>query len=168
MNKQLYMFYLGGNAGRSNIEVHDVQFAACADYRDALPALKAAWFGDAGKIHIDGWQVIDWADGYDVFLSDAPDTRTGLNLYFVNVGGYVRGRLAEAHDFALFVAESAEAAKAKALRTLLPDHDLRHKDNLKDVDNVLLLKQIDGAHIGLRANPHGKAAALGFQGYLPI
>lgn len=24
---KLYMFYLGGNAGRSNIEVHDIQFA---------------------------------------------------------------------------------------------------------------------------------------------
>ena len=47
---KLYMFYLGGNAGRSNIEVHDIQFAVCDDYREAIPALKAAWFGDADKI----------------------------------------------------------------------------------------------------------------------
>ncbi|MCD0229915.1 DUF1543 domain-containing protein, partial [Enterobacter hormaechei subsp. steigerwaltii] len=62
----LHMFYLGGNAGRSNIEVHDIQFAVCDDYREAVPALKAAWFGDADKIHIDGWQVVEWADGYDI------------------------------------------------------------------------------------------------------
>ncbi|EIW9317288.1 DUF1543 domain-containing protein, partial [Klebsiella pneumoniae] len=24
----LYMFYVGGNAGKSNIEVHDIQFVA--------------------------------------------------------------------------------------------------------------------------------------------
>lgn len=51
---KLHMFYLGGNAGRSNIEVHDIQFAVCDDYREAVPALKAAWFGDTDKIHIDG------------------------------------------------------------------------------------------------------------------
>jgi len=44
---KLYMFHLGGNAGRSNIEVRDIQFAVCDDYREAIPALKAAWFGDA-------------------------------------------------------------------------------------------------------------------------
>ena len=52
---QLYLFYLGGNAGQSNIEVHDVQFAVCDTWQEAIPALKAAWFGDADKIHIDGW-----------------------------------------------------------------------------------------------------------------
>ena len=67
---KLYMFYLGGNAGRSNIEVHDIQFAVCDDYREAIPTLKAAWFGDADKIHIDGWQIVEWVDGYDVDVSD--------------------------------------------------------------------------------------------------
>ena len=28
----LYMFYVGGNAGKSNIEVHDIQFVARAGY----------------------------------------------------------------------------------------------------------------------------------------
>ena len=59
---KLYMFYLGGNAGRSNIEVHDIQFVVCDNYQEAVPALKAAWFGDADKIHIDGWQAADLAD----------------------------------------------------------------------------------------------------------
>jgi hypothetical protein len=67
---KLYMFYLGGNAGRSNIEVHDIQFAVCDDYRESIPTLKAAWFGDADKIHIDGWQIVEWVDGYDVDVSD--------------------------------------------------------------------------------------------------
>ena len=87
---KLHMFYLGGNAGRSNIEVHDIQFVVCDNYQEAVPALKAAWFGDADKIHIDGWQVVEWADGYDITVSEQPagDERPSENtprLYFANV-----------------------------------------------------------------------------------
>ncbi len=31
----LYMFYIGGNAGKSNIEVHDIQFVAANRPEDA-------------------------------------------------------------------------------------------------------------------------------------
>ncbi len=114
---KLHMFYLGGNAGRSNIEVHDIQFAVCDDYREAVPALKAAWFGDADKIHIDGWQVVEWADGYDIAVSETPKTEMpsehAPRLYFANVGGYRAGQLAEAHAFGLFAAATPAEAKQK-------------------------------------------------------
>lgn len=169
---KLYMFYLGGNAGRSNIEVHDIQFAVYDDYREAIPALKAAWFGDTDKIHIDGWQVVEWVDGYDVDVSDHAEPQGSSenvpHLYFVNVGGYRAGQLAEAHAFGLFVAATPAEAKQKALQTLLTDHVQRHKDNLKDVDNLLRLNRIGNHTIRLTPNPHGKPAEMGFQGYLPI
>lgn len=38
----LYMFYVGGNAGKSNIEVHDIQFVAASAPEDAWPALREA------------------------------------------------------------------------------------------------------------------------------
>ncbi|MCD0229132.1 DUF1543 domain-containing protein, partial [Enterobacter hormaechei subsp. steigerwaltii] len=59
-------------------------------------------------------------------------------------------------------------AKQKALQTLLTDHVQQHKDNLKDVDNLLALDRIGNFHIRLTPNPHGKPAEIGFQGYLPI
>ncbi|MCU9925478.1 DUF1543 domain-containing protein [Aeromonas caviae] len=51
----LFVFYLGGNAGQSNIEVHDIQFVAAQTPEGAWPALREAWFGDPDKVHIDGY-----------------------------------------------------------------------------------------------------------------
>ncbi|MDO5091132.1 MAG: DUF1543 domain-containing protein [Cardiobacteriaceae bacterium] len=164
----LHLFYLGGNAGRSNIEVHDVQFVACDAVEEAIPALKAAWFGDADKVHIDGYQIVNWADGYAVDLVQGDAGNGGLGLYFVNVGGYLPHQLAEAHEFGLFVAESADAAKEKAKRTLLLHHELQHKDNLKDVDDCLLLAEVDGWQVRLREDAAGQALPPAFQGYWPI
>ncbi|WP_197056420.1 MULTISPECIES: DUF1543 domain-containing protein [Xenorhabdus] len=65
---QLYMFYLGGNAGKSNIEVHDVQFVAVNKIEEAYPVLRDVWFGDKDKLHLDGYMPVTWADGYDCLL----------------------------------------------------------------------------------------------------
>lgn len=164
----LYMFYLGGNAGRSNIEVHDVQFVACESVEEAIPALKAAWFGDTDKVHIDGYQIVNWADGYAIDLVRDGAENGGLNLYFVNVGGYLPHQLAEAHEFGLFVACDAESAKDKAKRTLLLHHTLQHKDNLKDVDDCLLLAEVNGWQVRLREDAQGSALPPAWQGYHPI
>ncbi len=165
--KYLYQFYIGGNAGKSNLEVHDIQFVICEDYQEAIPTLKELWFGDADKIHIDGWQKITWADGYDVSISDTPATHNE-RLYFVNVGGYQKGVLAELHEFGLFVTTSPEQAKQKAIDSLLVGFAQQHKDNLKDVDNLLEINQLKGGYIHLTANKNGQAELIGFQGYMPI
>ena len=89
-------------------------------------------------------------------------------LYFANVGGYRAGQFAEAHAFGLFAAATPDEAKQKALQTLLTDYVQQHKDNLKDVDNLLALDRIGKHTIRLTPNPHGKPAEIGFQGYLPI
>ena len=44
----------------------------------------------------------------------------------------------------------------------------QHKDNLKDVDNQLLLDQLQGFHIHLEPNPHGQPDPILWQGYRPI
>jgi len=163
----LYMFYLGGNAGRSNIEVHDVQFVAVSQVEDAYPLLREAWFGDKDKLHLDGYMQVKWADGYDVTLSNEKPAGQ-LKLFFVNVGGYRPGQLAEVHDFGLFVAASADEAKEKAKQQLLAGFDKQHKDNLKDVDDCLLLEQLNGYHIVLQENPAGQPGQADWQGYRPI
>lgn len=163
----LYMFYLGGNAGKSNIEVHDIQFFAAQNPEDAWPALRKAWFGDPHKIHLDGYTRITWADGYDVSLSTMPQI-SDKKLFFVNVGGYHPSNLAELHAFDVFVAKDAAEAKARALESLLKDAQQQHKDNLKEVEGCLLLDALDGLYVHLSPNPNGKAFQPEWQGYQPI
>lgn len=168
MPAKLYMFYLGGHAGQANIELHDIQFVACNTVEEAIPALKAAWFGDASQVHIDGFICLQWADGYVIDLvREAPDN-SRMQLYFVNMGGYIPGQLAEVHDFGLFVAPSAEAAKEKAKTRLLRGLDARHKDNLHAIDHCLLLARVNGWYVRLTPHSHRQPNVLQWQGYRPI
>ncbi|EBC1279711.1 DUF1543 domain-containing protein [Salmonella enterica] len=163
----LYMFYVGGNAGKSNIEVHDIQFVAANEPSDAFPALREAWFGDSDKIHIDGYIRITRADGYSVSLSAEPP-QSEERLFFVNVGGYRPDTLAELHEFDLFVAENAQLAREKALKKLLCGVDQQHKDNLKEVDDCLLLEKVGELFIHLTRSDAGGCDLPEWQGYLPI
>jgi len=163
----LFMFYIGGNAGKSNIEVHDIQFVAAEKPRDAWPALREAWFGDSDKIHIDGYIRVTWADGYSISLSSEP-SRYHKKLFFVNAGGYRPETLAELHEFDLFVAENAQDAKKKALKMLLCGTDHQHKDNLKDVDDCLLLEKVGDLYIHLSPCNTGSRNIPEWQGYQPI
>ncbi|PKH20960.1 hypothetical protein CIG19_17380 [Enterobacterales bacterium CwR94] len=163
----LYMFYVGGNAGKSNIEVHDIQFVAANKPEEAWPILRDAWFGDRDKIHIDGYSRITWADGYAVTLTAEPSP-CAHKLFFVNAGGYRPDTLAELHEFDLFVAENAQQAKQKALQTLLCGTDQQHKDNLKDVDDCLLLEKVGELFVHLAPCPSGKRDLPEWQGYQPI
>ena len=164
---ELYVFYVGGNAGQSNIEVQDVQFVAAEKPEDAWPALRAAWFGDKDKIHIDGYGKLRWADGYRISLSDKPVEQTP-KLFFVNVGGYSTKTLAELHEFDFFVAENPGQAKEKAVASLLVESYQQHKDNLKDVDDCLLLDSVGGYFIRLEKVEQGERFRPEWQGYLPI
>lgn len=164
---QLFMFYVGGNAGKSNIEVHDIQFVAAEKPKDALPALREAWFGDADKIHIDGYARITWADGYAVSLSATPPQDKN-RLFFVNAGAYHPSSLAELHAFDLFVAKNVKEAKAKGLATLLKGSLQQHKDNLTDVDDCLLLDKVGDLYIHLTLSEAGEPFRPEWQGYQPI
>jgi len=163
----LYMFYLGGNAGKSNIEVHDIQFVAATTPEEAWPTLKKAWFGDKNKVHLDGYTQITWVDGYRVSLQDTPSD-AAQKLFFVNVGAYRPDTLAELHEFGLFVAEDAKQAKKQALSRLLSGAAQQHKDNLKDVDNCLLLEKVGDGYLHLIPMAEGQLDRPAWQGYQPI
>lgn len=165
--KKLFVFYIGGSAGQSNIEVHDIQFLIGPTPESCFDKLKSLWFGTPESLHIDGYRELNWADGYQVTLTDRPNEQT-QKLFFVNVGAYCASTLAELHAFDFFVAPNAAAAKQKALNTLLNGTMQKHKDDLVDVDNCLELKEIEQCYVHLTENPTGTIDKPLFQGYLPI
>lgn len=165
---ELFVFAIGGNAGKSNIEVHDIQFVIAEKPEDAWPTLRENWFGDEDKIHIDGYGRLRWADGYNISVSKTPPQPGSPTLFFVNVGAYSKTELMELHAFDFYVAENATAAKQRALASLLTGKDQQHKDNLKDVDGCKLLCQIGEYYLHLEPQPEGGAFIPEWQGYQPI
>ena len=162
---KLFVFYLGGSAPGANIEVHDVQFAAVRKPEDAYPIMAEKWYGTRKGLHIDAYGIVDWADGHDVTLS--PEKPAGSSrLFFVNMGGYLPGRLREDHQFAFFVAENEEDAKRKARNTLLVDYEHQHKDNLMGVDDCVLIDALEGQYVHLNPNPSGQPVRAIFQGVI--
>lgn len=164
----LYIFYLGGNAGKSNIEVHDIQFAAVEKPDDAWQMLRDSWFGDVNKVHIDGYARLTWADGYTISLSTIPPDEENLRLYFVNIGAYHPSALAELHAFDFFVAQDKREAKERGLATLLKGMLHQHKDNLTDIDDCLLLEKVGGFYVHLAPSERGVPFRPEWQGYQPI
>ena len=135
---RLYQFYIGGTAGRANIELHDVQFAAVARVQDAYPALREAWFGDPSSLHLDGYVDITWADGFDVRMADGLDP-SGLTLFFVNMGGYRKDTLAELHEFGLCVTQRLPGVDQ-------PLHQLRRRQH-RGHAGCLLRGLVCGIHV---------------------
>ena len=128
----LFLVVLGGRVPAAHIEQHDVRFVVGTTIEDTLPELRRQWFGARRGLHLDSWMAVRFVDGFRVELRPEP-SMAPERLWFVNMGGYDPAQLAELHAFGLFVATSAQAAKAAARRRLLPDALERHKDDLHEV-----------------------------------
>ena len=135
------MFYIGGFAQGSNIEVHDMRFAVGAKLSDCYDTLRRDWWGTQESLHLDCWAEINHADGYDIVLSNAPPANNTLRLYFVNLGGYAPYDFSEIHKNVLVVSETASKAKVKALQTIL-DWQGRHKDNVMEVETAICVNDL--------------------------
>ena len=132
----LFLVVLGGRLPGVNIELHDVRFVAGDSIEATLPQLRRQWFGARRGLHLDSWMAVRFVDGFRVELREEPFAGPE-RLWFVNMGGYDPGQLAEQHAFGLFVAASPQAARAAARRVMLPEALERHKDDLHGVEELL-------------------------------
>lgn len=69
-NTHIFAFYLGGGHPKSNIELHNVQFAVGEKIEDCYDQLKKDWFGELQGLHIDGYIKLDFVNGYKVIKSN--------------------------------------------------------------------------------------------------
>lgn len=140
---KLFMFYVGGNCGTSNVELHDVRFSIGTAAEDCYADLRRQWWGDPKSLHLDSWGAVEQADGYDIAVV-RDEARNANRLFFVNLGGYDRNEFGELHKNLLLVAPDAQAAKAKALAQI-EDWFLPHKDRIFEVEKAVDLSAFAGA-----------------------
>ena len=119
MKTKLKLFYiiLGATPKGRNIEQHDVFFGIAENLQELVPAMKEFWKEAEGKIHIDCYQEVKFADGFEVKIADKTEKRTENQLYFINLGGYKTGHFEEFHEQHLMVGKSLAEVVKKAKQT---------------------------------------------------
>ena len=149
---KLFMFYVGGDSGNANVELHDVRFSVGETPEDCFDDLRKQWWGEPSSLHLDCWGAVEQADGYDIALSTAPVADATNKLFFVNLGGYDPSEFNELHRNVLIVAADDVAAKAKAKAQIKHWHK-PHRDRLFEIEKMLALPAAmhqRGLHLVLR------------------
>lgn len=159
---KLFMFYVGGNCGNSNIELHDVRFSIGATPKDCYDDLRRQWWGEPRSLHVDCWGAVEQADGHDVTLTGSAAPVESAKLYFVNLGGYDPSEFTELHRNILLVAASASAATAKALQQVQGWSE-PHRDKVFEVEKTLDLTALaQGYGYALRLQKSDVEKPFGF------
>ncbi len=141
MENDLKLFYiiLGATPKGRNIEQHDVFFGIAKNLKDLIPDMKNFWKEADGKIHIDCYQEVKFADGYEVIIVEKDEKTSEEHLYFINLGGYKKGFFEEFHEQHLMVGNSMGdiVKKAKATgfyKTMGFEGAVSHIDDKHGVD----------------------------------
>mgnify|MGYP003599676130 FL=1 len=133
---KLFYILLGCTPAGRHTEQHDVFFCI----GESLSAIKndiAAFWPDAGKIHIDAWREVTTVDGYEVAVCERNNAmRKEENLFFINLGGYLPGSFEEHHYKLLAVAKDMGEVVQQAKRTkFYIDYNTDDKKGVSHVDN---------------------------------
>lgn len=101
---KLFYVILGATPKGRNIEQHDVFFGIANALEELIPEMKAFWKDT--KIHIDCYQEVNFADGYEIQIRTRTAESQHERLFFVNLGGYQPKRFEEFHEQHLMVGNS--------------------------------------------------------------
>ena len=153
--KKLFVIGIGGSISKANIEVHDVQLVIADSMEETYETLKRDWYGI--RLHLDEYKVLTGADGYAIQIKEYPQN-IELSLFFVNMGGYLKGLFGEQHEYGFFVAQTEEEAKEKAKKELLKNVENRHVDRIFNVESCL--KFANGKNASIHLIPDGKTYCL--------
>jgi hypothetical protein len=149
--QKLFMFYIGGDCGNSNIELHDVRFSIGATPEGCHDDLRHQWWGKPKSLHLDCWGEVAQVDGYDVVISTTAPSSDDPKLFFLNLGGYAPDMFAELHENTLTVAPDVQSAKKQALSKVTGWKQV-HRDAGFEVEkaiDVSLMTSQPGLHLNL-------------------
>ncbi len=151
MNTSLKLFYviLGATPQGRNIEQHDVFFGIAKSLRELVPDMKEFWKEAKGNIHIDGYQEVRFADGFEINIIEKTDQVSEDQLYFINLGGYKAGFFQEFHEQHLMVGNSMaeivkKAKKTQFYKTMGFEGAVSHIDDKHgvDIDDIFKVNDI--------------------------
>jgi hypothetical protein len=114
---KLFYVILGATPKGRNIEQHDVFFGIAENLKDLVPDMKDFWKEAEGKIHLDCYQEVKFADGFMVEIVEKGQAFSENQLYFINLGGYKKGYFEEFHEQHLMVGTSMAEIVKKAKKT---------------------------------------------------
>jgi hypothetical protein len=137
---KLFMFYVGGDCGNSNIELHDVRFSAGETPEACHEDLRRQWWGTPKSLHLDCWGAVEQVDGYDIALGPARSEQSEMKLFFLNLGGYEPDNFEELHRNVLIVATDVKAAIVRSLGQVRP-WLTPHRDKAFEVEKSLNLSE---------------------------
>lgn len=149
---KLFMFYIGGDCGNSNIELHDIRFAVGETVEACHGDLRQQWWGEAKSLHLDCWGAVEQADGFDVTVTKNPSPESVEKLFFLNLGGYDGREFGELHRNVLLVAPDVKTAMTRALVDI-KNWSLRHRDRAFEVEkaiNLNALFEVQGHYLALK------------------
>jgi len=137
----LFMFYIGGDCGNSNIELHDIRFSTGEKAEDCYDDLRRQWWGRPESLHLDCWGKVEQADGFNVTLSKEPAPDSPLKLFFLNMGGYNPNQFEELHKNILLVEETPHKAIVKAMK-MIREWQLPHRDAILEVEKIICVNDL--------------------------
>ena len=143
---KLFYIILGATPKGRNIEQHDVFFGIAESLKDLVPEIKEFWKEADGKIHLDCYQEVKFADGYEVEIVEKGEKTSKEQLYFINLGGYKKGFFEEFHEQHLMVgnsmgdivkkAKATEFYKTMGFEGAVSHIDDKHGVDIDDIFNV--------------------------------
>ena len=146
---KLFYIILGCTPKGRNIEQHDVFFGIAETLKDLVPAMKNFWPEAEGKIHIDCYQEVKFADGYKVKIVDKKFESNENQLFFINLGGYKPGFFEEFHEQHLMVGKSMgdvvkRVKKTEFYKTMGFENAVSHIDDKHgvDIDDIFAVSDI--------------------------
>jgi len=165
--KKLFMIKVGGKAGLSNIEVHDIQFILAENIEETYEELKARWYGKSKSFHIDGYKVISNIDNYNIIISKKKSTKT-KKLFFIDFGGYSDKIFGEIHKNLFILAEDSDDAKSKAANKMKEYLNINHIDSVCDVEENININREEDLYLNFEdANVEYNDLA-DWQGYIKL
>ncbi|MCW3161545.1 DUF1543 domain-containing protein [Chryseobacterium oryctis] len=143
---KLFYIILGATPKGRNIEQHDVFFGIAENLKDLVPDIKDFWKEAEGKIHLDAYQEVKFADGYAVKIVEKGTKTSEEQLFFINLGGYKKGFFEEFHEQHLMVGNSmgevvkrvkeTEFYKTMGFEGAVSHIDDKHGVDIDDIYNV--------------------------------